>query len=185
VSSVKANLEARDGDAAEMGRGGGFGSREGGPGNGNFRGVPEHKRWKIEYDAPNITEYARQLSFFDIDIGVISNANNDVYRLRQPGGQNQVLTSTRDKENKELFFIHEKQRLRRWDESLVRRNNINVQDAFTVQFYPEKTRQMLRQIEGKYLQKAGKQLMDVRRTRFKVVGSSGGFTFEISTVDYK
>ena len=185
VSTVKANLEARDGDAAEMGKGSGFGSREGGPGSGNFRGVPEHKRWKIEYDTPNITEYARQLSFFNIDIGVISNANNDVFRLTQPGGQNRVIKSSRDSENKELHFIHEKQRLRRWDESLARKANIDVQDAFSVQFFPESTRRILRQVEGQYLQQAGKKLIDVRRTRFKIVAGGGGFVFQIASVDYQ
>lgn len=187
VSSVKANLEARDGDAAEMGRGKGFGSREGGPGSGNFRGVPEHLRWKIEYDTPDINEYARQLSFFGIDIGVISNASNDVIRLNKPGNSAQIVATSRGAENKTLYFIHEKVQLRRWDEALVRRKqNIEMREKFTVQFYPEDTRQTLRNLEGRYLQDAGRELLDVRRTRFKVVDDGGGgFAFEVASVDYQ
>ena len=185
ISSVQANLEARDGDAAEMGKGSGFGARDGGPGTGNFKGVPEYKRWKIEYRASNIDEYARQLSFFNIDIGVISNANNKVFRLQKPGVQDQVLDSTRENENKALFFIHEKQRLRRWDESLVKKQNISLNDAFTVQFYPQPIRQALRQLEAQYLQKDGKELADVRRTRYKVIVEDEGFSFKISTVEYQ
>jgi hypothetical protein len=185
VSSVRASIEARDGDSALMGKGGGFGSREGGPGSGNLRGVPEHKRWKIEYDTPNINEYAQQLSFFDIEIGVISNANNDVFRIRDVGNAAEVVSSSRQAENKTLFFVHEKQRLRRWDESLARRNGVDIQEKFTVQFYPDSTRQLLRQVEGQYLQQQGRELAEVRRTRFKVVPDGNGFRFQVTSVEYQ
>jgi hypothetical protein len=187
VSTVRANLEARDGDAAEMGKGRGFGSRDGGPGTGNFRGVPEHKRWKIEYQAANITEYAKQLSFFNIDIGVISNSNNEVVRLQQPGPSGNLLNSNRETENnnKSLYFIHEKLRLRRWDESLVRQKGVDLTSKFTVQFYPEATRVVLRQVEGQYLHDQQRQLVDVRRTRFKVVPDGSSYAFEIVEVEYQ
>ncbi len=54
----------------QMGKGGGFGSREGGPGTGGD-GIPEYKRWIINYESENIDTYAKQLSFFNIDVGVI------------------------------------------------------------------------------------------------------------------
>ena len=185
VSSVEANLEARDGDAAEMGKGRGFGSREGGPGTGNFKGVPEHQRWKIEYDTANITEYASQLSFFEIDIGVISKTSNDVVRIADPGDSPQVIESNRETENKSLYFIHEKQRLQRWDESLARKNGVDLENRFTVQFYPESTRAILRQVEGQYLAQEGKVVGQVRRTRFKVVEDASGFQFQITDVEYQ
>ncbi len=188
VSSVKANREARDGDAAEMGKGGGFGSRDGGPGNGNFRGVPEHKRWKIEYDTPDITNYANQLSFFNIDIGLITNGTNEVLRLRQPGPGGQIITSSRKEENdsRSLYFIHEKIQLRRWDERLFNQaRSVDMNNRFTVQFYPSATRQLLRNAEGQFLQNAGKNLEDVRRTRFKVVETGNGYEFQIKSVDYQ
>jgi hypothetical protein len=185
VSSVQANLEARDGDAAEMGRGKGFGSREGGPGTGKGDVIPEHKRWKIEYDSRNITEYASQLSFFNIDIGVIAQDNNVVQRLRDPGGSAQVVASDRAKENKSLYFVHEKRRLLRWDEILVKRNNLTLDNAFTVQFYPENTRQILRRIEQEYLTQIGRQLREVRRTFFKVVPSGSGFEFKLTEMNFR
>lgn len=185
VSTVQANLEARDGDAAEMGKGRGFGSREGGPGTGNFRGVPEHERWKIEYDTANITEYASQLSFFNIDIGVISKTSNDLVRIADPGNSPQLIQSNRETENKSLYFIHEKQRLRRWDESLARKNGVDLDNRFTVQFYPESTRAILRQVEGQYLAQEGKVLGQVRRTRFKVVEGANGYQFQITGVEYR
>ena len=187
VSSVEAAIEARDGDAAEMGKGKGFGSREGGPGSGNFRGVPEHKRWKIEYDTPDQQTYATQLSFFDIDIGVISKRSNDITRLADPGGSAQVIQTQRGTEGKSLYFVHEKMQLRRWDEFMAKQNGIafDRNDQFTVQFYPEPTRGLLRQVEAQYLQEKGIQLIDVLKTKFKVVPEGSGFRFRIVSVDRK
>lgn len=187
VSSVEAAIEARDGDAAEMGKGKGFGSREGGPGSGNFRGVPEHKRWKIEYSSPDQQTYATQLSFFDIDIGVISKTNNDIVRLADPGNAPRAIQTDRNAEKKAFYFVHEKLQLRRWDEFLVKQNGVpfNRSDHFTVQFYPETTRGLLRQIEAQYLAEKGIQLVDVLRTRFKVVPDGAGFTFRVVSVDHK
>lgn len=186
VSTVRANLEARDGDAQEMGKGKGFGSREGGPGTGNSKIVPEHKRWKVEYDTPDINKYASQLAFFNIDIGVVSNTSNDVIRLTQPGPGASIVQTDRAAEKSSLYFVHEKVQLRRWDEALFKRKqSIDMAEKFSVQFYPESLRQILRSVEGGYLQSQGKDLADVRRTRFKVIEGGNGFAFEVAEVDYQ
>ena len=80
---------------------------------------------------------------------------------------------------------YEKRRLRRWDEILVKQNNLPLDGAFTVQFYPENTRQILRQIEGQYLAKIGRQLKDVRRTFFKVIPSGSGFEFKLTEMNFR
>ncbi|MCH2178361.1 MAG: hypothetical protein MK106_06100 [Mariniblastus sp.] len=185
VSSVKANLEARDGDAAEMGRGKGFGSRDGGPGNGNADVIPEHKRWKIDYESNNISEYAKQLSFFAIDIGAIDQNTNSIARISDVGGRPRVISTDRKAENKSLYFAHEKRRMRRWDETLATQNGVQLDGRFTVQFYPMKTRVLLRQIEQAHLTKVGRTLKEVRRTYFKVVPSAGGFEFKLTEMNYR
>ncbi len=185
VSSVRANLEARDGDAAEMGKGRGFGSREGGPGSGSGDVIPESKRWKIDYEAANINEYAQQLSFFGIDLGVIDQNSNAIIRIKNVGGTPQIINSDRATEKKSLYFVHEKARMRRWDEMLAKRNGIELNGRFTVQFYPMSTRVMLRQLEQQYLTEVGRTLRDVRRTYFKIVPSGAGFEFKLTDMDFR
>ena len=169
----------------EMGSGRGFGSREGGPGMGSGDIVPEYKRWKIDYDSNSIQEYAQQLSFFSIDIGVIDENSNAIIRIRDPGGTAAVTNSNRGSEKSSLYFSHEKQRFRRWDDTLTRQNNVPLNGRFTVQFYPNPTRAMLREIEKNYLAQQGKTLEDVRRTFFKVVPAAGGFEFQLTGMDYR
>ena len=53
---------------------------------------PEYKRWSIDHNVENISQYARQLSFFDLDIAVIQIENRGIVRLRDvavspPGDQ--------------------------------------------------------------------------------------------------
>lgn len=185
VSSVKAALEARDGDAAQMGRGAGLGSRDGGPGSGSGDVIPEHKRWKIEYSAQNIAEYSKQLRHFNIDLGVISQNSNAITRVKQPGGSVQIVNSSRAEEKKSLYFVPVKLRLRRWDEQLVKQNGQSMNGAFAVQFYPNPTRNQLRQVEIEHLTKIGRQLREVRRTVFNIVPDGAGFKFQLKEMNFR
>jgi hypothetical protein len=184
VSSVRASLEKRSGDALQMGRGSGYGSREGGTGTGGD-GIPEHKRWIINYEAEDIDSYADQLSFFNIDIGVIHQTRNDIWRVNDAGGAAKVIQTDREKEKLTLRFAHKKQRMKRWDEELSRRNGVNLSNTITNQFYPESTRQIIRQAEAAALQQAGRELRQVRNTIFKVEPGGSGFVFTVVDILYR
>lgn len=183
VSSVRATSEKISGDAAEMGKGGGFGSREGGPGGGGGDGVPEYKRWKINYEAPDIDTYKRQLSFFGIDVGVVRRTDDDVFRVKDPAGKAEVVKSSRAKE-KSLYFAHIKPRMMRWDQTIAAGSGVNTDNANLIQFYPEKARARIRQQEAKFLDKDQRQLSDIRQTVIKLVAVSGGFDFVVEDVIY-
>jgi hypothetical protein len=184
VSSVRASLEKRSGDAAVMGRGAGYGSREGGSGTGGD-GIPEHKRWIINYEAEDIDSYARQLSFFDIDIGVIHQTRNDIWRVHDVGGAASVIQTDREKEKLTLRFSHKKERMKRWDEELSRRNGVDLSNTITNQFYPESTRQKIRIAEAAALQSAGRQLNQVRNTIFQVEPGGDGYVFTVVDILYR
>jgi hypothetical protein len=186
VSSVRADLALRDGDAAEMGKGQGFGSRDGGPGGGGDI-IPEHLRWKMEYNSPDVSDYGRQLSFFGIDLGVISQNTNEIIRIKDVGGSPSVHSSDRATEKKAFYFAHEKPRFRRWDETLAKRNNIPLENKLIVQFYPEATRRILRTVEQAYLEKnaPNMKLRNVRKTFFVLEPSAAGFEFRITNMTFR
>lgn len=184
VSSVRASLSDRSGDAAVSGAGSGYGSREGGPGSGGD-GIPEYQRWVINYEAEDIDTYAQQLRFLKIDIGVIHQTRNDIWRLNQPGGGSKVVKTNRELENKTLRFQHKKPRMRRWDEELCRRAGIDLSNTSQSQFYPESTRQLIRQAEAAALANAGRELKEVRNTILKVVSNGNGFEFTVLDLLYR
>lgn len=184
ISTVKGSLENRSGDAAQMGRGSGFGSREGGPGIG-VGGIPEHKRWIINYESENIDTYAQQLTYFDIDIGVIHKTTADIWRAQNVGASPTVAKTNREVENDTVRFMHKKPRMRRWDQSLAKRQGINLDNTIVAQFYPEKTRAIIRQVEAAALEGTDKTVIDVRNTVFKVVPEGDGFAFTVVDIIYR
>lgn len=186
VSSVRASLEKRSGSASVMGRGSGYGSRDGGPGGGGD-GVPEHDRWKISYEAPDIDTYANQLSFLKIDLGVVHETKQEIIRIVDPAGARTRIDTTRQAENdaRSLFFIHEKQRMKRWDVELCTRAGASLNGAFTVQFYPDHTRQLVRVAENDKLKGTGKLVVDVQKTFIKVVPDGSGYKFTVTDIEYR
>ena len=183
VSSVQGALEKRSGSAKQMGRGSGFGSREGG-GNGGD-GIPEHKRWIINFSAPDPSTYAKQLSFFSIDIGVVSETKQAIKRLSDPAGAKAVINSNRKMESKNLYFVHKKQRFLAWDRLLSEQSGIDINSSLTVQFYPEKTRQIIREVEAAKLVEVGKVLADVKNTVLKVVPDGSNYKLEVTELIYR
>lgn len=186
VSSVRANLDKRSGDAAAMGKGGGYGSREGGPG-GTGKGIPDYKRWNINYESENIEEYARQLDYFKIEIGVVATqkGNNDIWRVSNVSSGPRVQKTSRANENKTLRFAHVKQRMKKWDQILCKRAGAPLDNTALVQFYPEDTRQYIRQQEANFLAAAGRELKDVKKTMIKVEkGEAGKYVYTITEILY-
>ncbi len=184
VSTVRASLEERSGMAAEMGAGSGFGSREGGPGTGGDS-VPEYKRWIIQYESDSLDTYAKQLDFFSIDIGVLHKTNKKIWRVSNLSAQPTVTESSQQAEAKTLRFMHKKQKMLRWDQTLASKAGASIDNAITCQFYPEPTRQIIRDIEGAALREAGRVVKDVRNTILKLENGPEGFTFTVVDLLYR
>ena len=184
VSTVKANLADRSGNAAVSGAGGGFGSREGGPGGGG-EGVPEYKRWKISYKAEDIETYKRQLSFWKINIGVLKRDSDEVFRVNDPAGQANVIPTNRTNEGTSLYFAHTKQRMMRWDEAIAVAAGVNTGDSNLIQFYSNEARARIREQEAKLLATDGRTIKDVRATLLRLVETDDGFDFVVDQINYR
>lgn len=184
VSTVRANSAFVDGDAPAMGKGRGLGHKRGG-GDGGSGIIPEHKRWRIEYEAPDLDSYARQLSAFNIDIGAVAKDNNDVVRIRDPGAAREVIRTTRANETKSLYFGHQKPKLRQWDERILKKVGVPVEGNMIVQFYPESTRVILRRLEKERYEKNQRTLKQVKNTIFKLQPNGSGFEFVVIDQIYR
>ena len=184
VSAIRANTDAVSGSALLQGAGRGAGSRDGG-GDGNGNGIPEYKRWVINYESTDIDQYADQLSFFKIDIGIVKSDSNDIFRVRDPGNQAQLINSNREQEQKTLRFSHKQRRMKRWDEVIGKRAGANTDNSLLCQFYPESVRQIIRRVEAEALAEKGRKLSDVRQTILKVQPSADGFEFVVLDFNYR
>ena len=185
VSSVKATLAKRTGNAAVSGAGGGYGSRQGGPSGSPNGTIPEYKRWKINYKADDIDTYKKQLSFWEIEIGVLRLDNDDVFRVSDPGGAPKVVKSNRGSEGQSLFFSHIKPLMMRWDETIARQAGVNTQEVNMIQFYSAKARQRIREQEAKILAADGRTAKEIRSTIIKLTKIDNGYDFIVDQINYK
>ena len=184
VSTIRATSEHVSGDAAVMGKGGGYGSRKGGP-SGTGDGVPAHERWKIVYEVDSQQVYKEQLDFFNIQIGVIEPVGERVFRVSNVSKGGKAVETVREKERKSLFFSHSKRRMKRWDEEFCRAAGVKTAGNLLVQFFDGITKNLIARAEDDYLKSVGRVLKDVRRTNIKVVPRGSGFEFKIEDCQYR
>ena len=146
---------------------------------------PEASRWLISYETTDIEEYARQLDFFGIEIGVVRSGSNEIIRVSRL--QNTPLTSYSDRqqETQTLRFSHRKQAMKRWDQAICREAGVDTTNSLLCQFYPESTREIIRQVEAETLARKGRKLSDIGQTILKVQLSGNGFEFVVLDFNYR
>lgn len=186
VSSIRASQSNAEGDALNNGPGKDE-RRKGIPGPSDTDPGVEHLRWKISYEALDIDTYAQMLSRLDIELGVVHETKQSIIRIADPADEMRVIASNRAEQNRlaSLYFMHEKQRMKRWDVALAKRAGVDVNDSFTVQFYSRTTCQRIREAEAKALQEAGRSLKEVFKTRLSVQPKDGGYQFVVTSIEYR
>ncbi len=188
ISSVRAQLEKVDGNAAEMGTGSGLGDkRASGPGSGNSNIIPEWDRWKIEYTAGTSAEYMSILESFGIYLGAVSQISNQIifYRDLNNGRPTVISGSRSSPEAQNLYFKNNKTRLKRWDQNKVVAGGGDIESKLVVQFYPTEVRQALLELEQAEYHAEGKDLTEVRQTLFRCRPAGSGYEYYVQDIKYR
>lgn len=180
VSTLQADLtDPAESDNFESGGGGrstgdgrqvGLGSGEGEP------GIPRAQRWEIHFqEGGSLDLYARQLDFFGIELGVVGSGNqiHYAYNLSKPKPDTRTAPGA---EEKRLYMSWRQGSLQQADRELLNRAGINHSGRIVVQFYPPETENQLAVIERDY---RGLEPTQIRKTRFGVKSSGGGFAFYV------
>jgi hypothetical protein len=157
-----------------------------GAGGGSGGGVARPLRWLIEFEeGASLTDYAKQLDFFGVEIGVLGGGSQIQYafNLAKPTPDKRV--GAADKEER-LYFSWRQGTLQQADRELLRRAGIAHSERLVVQFYPEKTENLLAAVEDSYLRRAqpGRDIKTVRQTRFRVKREGNGFIFVVDKQSY-
>ncbi|HMP80134.1 MAG TPA: hypothetical protein PKD54_11830 [Pirellulaceae bacterium] len=143
------------------------------------RGRP--RRWNIQYQVPDRQAYGELLSHFGLEIGVVHTKNNTIWRVADPGNQAAVTISSRQQENepRSFYFAHTDKKTHRWDEQMVHRAGVSVEDCLLVQFISREFEEQLAQLEAEFTQAQGRSIDQVRMTVFGLSASHEGFSLTI------
>ena len=159
----------------------GSGKRPLGFGPGNGGGVAAELRWFIRFaDGSSLSEYAKQLDFFGIELGAIMPDGRLAY-ISGLAGTPKVRYAASGKDEKRLYMKWEGGERRRADEQLFKKAGIDVGRNVIFHFYPQQTEQMLVTLETSF---AKRNLREIRRTYFSVNTAGRGYEFQVTRQMY-
>jgi hypothetical protein len=185
VSTEVQALESLEG-ATSYGKGEGAGQGDGrgkGPGGpGTSDGIPAWERWEVRMSAERLDEYARQLDFFQVELGVAGGGNPNVEYISNLSAAKPRVRTGAPKDEKRLRFLHRSGELRAADQALAAKAGVNTAGRIVFQFYSPQTYQRLLTLEN---QKMGnRRIRDVKRTVFGVRAASGRYEFFVIDQQY-
>lgn len=150
-----------------------------GPGNGG--GVAAELRWFIRFaDGSSLTEYAKQLDFFGIELGAIMPDGRLAY-ISGLSGTPKVRYAASGKDEKRLYMKWEGGERRKADEQLFKKAGITVGKNVIFHFYPQQTEALLVSLETAF---AKRNLREIRRTYFSVNTKGRGYEFQVTRQMY-
>jgi hypothetical protein len=186
VSERATDLTVLDGDmtpGAGIGRGEGTGIGDGrgpGPGGpGTSDGVPVYERWEIRMSAASLDEYARQLDYFRVELGVAGGGNPNVDYIANLAAARPTVRVGIPRDERRLRFLHRSGELRQADRQLAAKAGVNAEGRVVFQFYDENMYRRLLTLEAAH--RGTRRIAEVRRTIFGV--KKTGALYEFFVID--
>jgi hypothetical protein len=180
VTTKVQDLDAIEGSQSlGTGEGSGTGSGQGkGPGGaGAGEGIPAYERWEIRMSPANLDEYAKQLDFFQVELGVAGGGVPDVTYVSNLVQARPKVRTGDPKNERRLRFLHRSDELRAADRQLAAKAGVKTDGRIVFQFYNDTTYQTLLRLEAEH--KGARRLADVRRTIFGVRSVRGRYEFYV------
>ncbi len=144
---------------------------------GYYGSTPTEKRWIIRFaEGSSIDEYARQLDFFGIELGVLLPGR--LVFLSNLSTTPMVREVNTGNGEERLYMTWQGGGTRREaDVKLFQRAGIDANEATIMHFYPRETEQLLLTIEQQF---AGRSPQEIRLTYFLVERGGDGFVFRVT-----
>ncbi len=155
------------------------------PGGGRLAsgGRPGRPRaWEVLFDKGNTLEnYAKQLDFFGIELGVLLPDNKVVYAYDLANARPSTREGPADQEQR-YYLTWRQGELEGADRELLGRAGIDPKNRLILKFIPPKWEGVLAKLEK---DKAGAEFDNVRRSRFRVKPTASGYDFELTEQFYR
>ncbi|MEZ6059860.1 MAG: hypothetical protein R3C19_05820 [Planctomycetaceae bacterium] len=183
VSETAAELVAPN-EYTDPTGGGNPGSAEGtgkplGTGAGLTGGTPREQRWFVQFaDKSDLKSYARQLDFFNIELGVAFRDGRIVYVRNF--STTPVVRNARISASEQRLFMNWQaggERVKADIDLLTLAGITDVSSGIILHFYPRETEEILARLEHDY---ANLRPDQIRRTYFDVARDGDGFKFEVT-----
>jgi hypothetical protein len=162
------------------GTGDGRGKGPGGPA--TSEGIPAYERWEIRMSATNLDEYAKQLDYFKVELGVVGGGSPNVDYVANLSSARPNARVGDPKNEHRLRFLHRSGELRAADRELAAKAGVKTDGRVVFQFYNDATYKSLLALEAD--RKGNRRIKDVRRTVFGVRPVRGQYEFFVIDQQY-
>jgi len=173
-------FEIQTATAGRAGSSKGTGRRGLGSGPGRS-GFPREQRWFVTFaDQSSLTEYARQLDFFGIELAALYPEGKIVF-LSNLSKTASKRTAESGKGETRLYMTWQGGSRRLADMELLKKNGVDTTNTVVMQFYSKETETMMAQLELDY----GKRKVDeIRRTYYAIEPDGAGYRFRVTRQIY-
>ena len=136
---------------------------------------PRH--WEIVFSTDNTDVYARQLDFFDIELGMLMPDNKIVYafHLSKPKPDTRVLKNPAANE-KRYYLTWRNSESQQADRELLKRGGIDAGNRLVLKFVSQALEAQLSALERNY---GGVPAREIAKTRFGVRATGKDFSFYV------
>lgn len=148
----------------------------GGRGNG---GTKREQRWIVEFaDKGNLKSYARQLDFFNIELGCAFR-DGRIFYVKNLSGSPSVRQAKLNSDDKRLYMNWQggSERMKADLDLLTQAKVPDPASGTVLHFYDPATEQLMAKVEMEY---SGKPIEQVRRTYFQVRRTGSGYEFFVT-----
>jgi hypothetical protein len=137
--------------------------------------APPARHWEVLFGKGTLDDYARQLDFFKIELGVLQPGNKIVYarNLAKPRPDTREVANPVAAENR-YYLTWRNDEMQQADRDLLAKAGIDPGERLILKFLPAEVEQRLAALEAS---RAGTEVKRIQRTRFGVRAEGGGFAF--------
>jgi hypothetical protein len=129
--------------------------------------------------AASLDEYARQLDYFRVELGVAGGGNPNVVYIANLAAARPAVRVGNPRDERRLRFLHRSGELRQADRQLAAKAGVNTEGRVVFQFYDENMYRRLLTLEA--ARRGTRRIAEVRRTIFGV--KKTGALYEFFVID--
>ena len=183
VSASESLLDdvAFDGDPqSSRGKGKGDSREAGTGGEGVNERVPRAQRWEIRFEPGSLKQYAKQLDYFGIELGVLGGDDLVYYafNLAKPKPDSKSQPPAMEQR---LYMSWRGGDLEKADRQLATRAGVGGKGGLIVQFIPKKTEDLMATLEARHADQEGREVNDIRKTVFEISQQDSGFVMQVQS----
>ncbi|PNY35476.1 hypothetical protein [Rhodopirellula sp. MGV] len=158
-----------------------------GPGEGDDDIVPRWQRWELRFESQDKDDYAAQLDYFGIELGVFGGGQNHIESASSLSKQPKRTVNAQPKTEKRLYFSWAKQTIfSGFDRQLLAKAEISTEGRHVVRFVPPELEVLLADLEREHCETNLKSFpQSIQKTVFQCQTSSDQYEFVVASQQYR